>query len=967
MTASVPPTDNGWKVEQIVFDPETVARDAALFALSNGHIGVRGGIEELAHMHASFLPAAYVQRPIRYHESFPGFAETTDTRLTGPGLTAINISVDGTAVDFTDAEMLAFRRTLDLATGALERITTWLLPDGREIEISAVRIVPAGMGSTCLTRISVRPVNFSGMIEVECPVALHDQAAGFDADDPRISARAHLAQLSRRDLNDVSEWVFTPASGGKPRVTIVQRLSGATTHDRIAASLQPGQPLCFDRIVAASVAAGGDGLVDSKAHSLAENAAACGFDLLLTKTADELQGFWTHSEIRIENDTALQQALRFNLFHIFQSASRDADQGIAAKGLTGEGYEGHYFWDTEAFVLPVLALSRPSLARELIEYRIGHLDQARQHARRIGHNSGALYPWRTIGGQECSAHYPTGSAQYHVNAAIAYALEIYFSATGDRAIFGEGGAEMLFETARLWIDTGYFCERRGGAFVINGVTGPDEYSALVDNDFYTNAMARRHLRFAAKMARELKGAESEEWALWERAAAHMWLPVDPATGVHPQDDAFMDKPPFAGALRSDDGLPLLVKYHPMVLFRHRLCKQGDVIQAHAIGATTASQTQIGRDLTYYEPLTTHDSTLSTTAFAIAAARSGEARMAMRFMREAAFVDLHDLHANTSHGCHMAAMAGSWLTLAMGWGGLTVAEGELSLAPICPDGWESYSFRFHWRGATVEAYVRPAKTDYRLICGNAAHFLDHGRPVDLSAGTQSMLPLPFDAVIFDLDGVITDTAEAHYRAWKRLCDEEGLAFDRAVNDKLKGIERALSLQIIAEHAGIIIPQATFDAMLVRKNDYYRQSLSEFGPGDLFPQVDRLLAELRDARLKIGLASASRNARDLIRRLGIESCFDHIADAAQIVRGKPHPDIFLETAAAMDVLPERCIGIEDSNAGISAIRSAGMLAIGIGDSAQLPEADVHFEKTGQIRLGDLGSPFTAKYQQRLNTKF
>ena len=532
-----------------------------------------------------------------------------------------------------------------------------------------------------------------------------------------------------------------------------------------------------------------------------------------------------------------------------------------------------------------------------------------------------------------------------------YAVEIYVAATGDRSILEHGAAEMLFETARLWMDTGHFCERRGGAFLIHGVTGPDEYSALVDNDFYTNAMARRHLLFASRIARELGTVAADEIDIWHRAAMRMWLPVDSATGVHPQDDAFMDKPLFSEGAREAGRAPLLVLYHPMVLFRHRLCKQGDVVQAHAIGATHASQAQIRRDLAYYEPLTTHDSTLSATAFAIAAARCGDESKALDYLHQTAFVDLSDLHANTWHGCHLAAMAGSWLALAQGWGGLTIDDGKLSLAPLCPPAWGSFSFRFQWHGAKVEAYVSGGDARYTLVEGPVPQFFDRGRPVDLSSGSALMQPPAFDAVIFDLDGVITDTAEAHYLAWKRLCDEDGIAFDRSVNEHLKGVERARSLAIIAQAAGAEIATPDFEAMLVRKNGYYREALAGFGPGDLLPGAEKLLAECRNARLKIGLASASRNAGELIRRLGIESCFDFVADAATIANGKPHPDIFVNTASTLEVAPERCIGIEDSAAGITAIRAAGMFAVGIGDPDLLPEADLYFRETGDIRLADL----------------
>lgn len=956
LTISASPSVDAWSIEQSSLDPVTLARDAALFALANGSIGVRGGIDELPHMHASFLPAAYVRQPIRYHESFPGFADSTDSRLTGPGLTMIRVEIDGAAIDFEAAEMQSFRRTLDLATGELARSTVWALPDGRELEIVVNRMVPIGADAICVSRYAVRAVNFAGTVRVHCPVALSEEAvAAYDADDPRISARAHLAQVSSRSTGRGKEWTFAPASGGAPKVTpkvtIVQRIAGGADNESLSAKLAAGEALVFDRIVAASVARGGDAVVDDAAHVLAEAAETAGFDNLREQARQALAGYWQSAGMEIESDPALQLAVRFNLFHIFQSASRAGGQSIAAKGLTGEGYEGHYFWDTEAFVLPVLALTAPQLARHLIEYRVSRLTDAREHARAIGHAQGALYPWRTIGGRECSAHYPTGSAQYHVNAAIAYALEIYLSATGDRSILDEGAAEMLFETARLWLDTGHFCERRGGAFLIHGVTGPDEYSALVDNDFYTNAMARRHLLFASRIARELGTVAADEIDSWHRAAAHMWLPVDPATGVHPQDDSFMDKPPFPVSARDAGHAPLLVKFHPLVLFRHRLCKQGDVVQAHAIGATHASQAQIRRDLAYYEPLTTHDSTLSATAFAIAAARSGDEGKALDYLHQTAFVDLRDLHANTSHGCHMAAMAGSWLTLVQGWGGLTIEDGRLSLAPFCPDAWRSFSFRFRWQGATVEVEVKGREARYTLIEGPAPQFLDRGRPVDLAHGSALMQPPAYDAVIFDLDGVITDTAEAHYQAWKRLCDEAGIAFDRSVNEGLKGVERSQSLARIAEAAGIEIPDAEFEAMLVRKNAYYREALAGFGPGDLFPGVERLLADCRNARLKIGLASASRNAGDLIRRLGIESCFDFVADAATIANGKPHPDIFAETASALEVAPERCIGIEDSAAGITAIRAAGMFAVGIGDPDLLPGAALYFRETGDIRLADL----------------
>lgn len=970
MSTAATPGDGAWTITQSAFDPTRLARDAALFALANGTIGVRGGIDELPQLHASFLPAAFVRQPVHYHESFPGFADGTDVRLTGPGMTQIVVEIDGERIDFSAAGMLAFERTLDLASGELRRSTQWQLSDGRRLEILARRIVPFGAGPVCITRYGIRMVDCAGRVVVHCPIASAGAAESAGADDPRINARMQMAPTHEEVTVRGKVSCFGPLAGGWPQVATVQRIAGTDTHDRYSAVLDRGGALEFDRIVAAVAACEGAKDAASLAYGLAEAACETGFATLLEASRDELAGYWANAAVDVAGDPALQLAMRFNLFHIFQSASRDGSQGVAAKGLTGEGYEGHYFWDTEAFVLPVLAVTAPGLARHLIEYRVAHLGDARDHARAIGHAAGALYPWRTIGGRECSTHYPTGSAQYHVNAAIAYALEVYLAATRDRSVLVEGAADMLFETARLWLDIGHFSERRGGAFVIHGVTGPDEYSALVDNDFYTNAMARSHLRFAAEIAKEVGGVPEEEIALWSRAAQHMWLPVDPLTGVHPQDDGFMDKPLFPASGQSAPGIPLLVQYHPMVLFRHRLCKQGDVIQAHAIGATQAGAAQIRRDLAYYEPLTTHDSTLSATAFAIAAARAGEWEKAIDYLHHTAFVDLDDLHANTWHGCHLAAMAGSWLALARGWGGLTFAEESLSFAPVCPPSWGSFAFRFHWQGATVALEVSGTDARYTLIDGSPPRLFDRGRPVDLSSGTALMRLPPFDAVIFDLDGVITDTAEAHYLAWQRLCDEEGIAFDRAVNEGLKGIERARSLEIILESAGANVPTPAFEEMLHRKNGYYREALKGFSPGDLFPGVARLLAECRDARLCVGLASASRNAGELVRRLGIESCFDVIVDAATVANGKPHPEIFTRAANALGVAPARCIGIEDSAAGITAIRAAGMTAVGVGDPGVLPGADIYFRETGDIRLATLfdanDQPTKSKQESKVEEK-
>ncbi|WP_223181570.1 beta-phosphoglucomutase [Sphingopyxis sp. LK2115] len=935
----------------------------ALFALANGLVGVEGVADECAAAPCAYLPDAYIRRPISYHESFPGYASATDTRIACPSPVLLRLEIDGRSVDFAAAELLDSESVLDLASGQLQRRARWRFADGRTLEIAAARIVPLDGGAIVASRLHIRPVDFGGAIAVSLTYGFDSAALHKgDADDPRISGRLRAA------------WCITPPlPGDAPSVTrfaqdVVElayrqhvACPGATvavtgTGHVVRGELGVGDALTIDRVVALAAARG------RPVDIAALNDGAADFDSIAGRQRAAVRKLWDAADLAIDGDGGLAAALRFDLFQLHQSASRDANHSIGAKGLTGEGYEGHYFWDAETFMLPVLALQAPEKARTLIAYRIGKLGAARAHARAIGHRQGALYPWRTIGGDECSSHYPTGSAQYHINGDIAYALALYVAATGDEALRAEA-AEMLFETARIWMEIGAFDSRRGGAFCIHGVTGPDEYSALVDNDFYTNAIARRHLSYAAETADWLRargdlaavadriGLEAAEVAEWRRAAAAMWLPVDSERGINPQDDAFLGRPELPGLAARDGHGPLLMRYHPMILFRHQVAKQGNVVQAMAMDLVAIPLALQRRNLDYYARVTTHDSTLSSVSFAIAAARLGDEAAAMDFMRECAFVDLEDRHGNTSHGLHMAALAGSWLVLAQGWGGLRLDGALPAFRPQLPAGWTGYRFRLQWRGSTVEVAVDAAGATYRLLSGAPLDLTDHGRALTVGA-ERRFAPRPaLKGVIFDLDGVLTDTAEDHYQAWQALADAHGLRFDREANHALKGVDRAGSLRLILQHSGTAVEPSKFDAMLAEKNAAYVARLRGYTPSNLFDGVERLFADLRAAGLKIGLASASRNARDVVARLGIADAFDFIADAGAVANPKPAPDIFLACADGMGLSPDQCIGVEDARAGIAAIHAAGMVAIGIGSEEALPDADVHVPAIGDLTLGQI----------------
>jgi len=937
---------------------------AALFALANGLCGVEGVIDECAAAPCAYLPDAYVSRPITYHESFPGYATATDTRVACPSPLLLRLHIDGQPVDFGAAELTSTESVLDFTTGTLQRASRWTLGNGRTLEIAVERIVPLDGRACVASRIHIRPVDFAGGFQAWLTYGAEvEGASGVEADDPRISARMQ------------PQWtISSPLPGDNPSVTrfaqdvahLAYRQHVACPTAQVAAvhaghvvrsEVVAGGTLTIDRVVAMACARGRP--VDLVAIGGPET----GFAAIAEGQRAAVQSLWDSAGFAIDGDDALAEALRFDLFQLHQSASRDPDHSIGAKGLTGEGYEGHYFWDAETFMLPVLALQAPEKARTLLAYRVGKLDRARAHAKALGHRRGALYPWRTIAGDECSSHYPTGSAQYHINGDIAYALALYVAATGDEAFRAEA-AEMLFETARMWMEIGAFDPRRGGAFCIHGVTGPDEYSALVDNDFYTNAIARRHLAYAADTAEQLRARDEfatlaaainlddGEVAGWRKAADAMWLPVDPALGINPQDDAFLGRPELPGLATSGDRHgPLLMRYHPMILFRHQVAKQGNVVQAMAMDLVEMPLSQQRRNFDYYGRVTTHDSTLSSVSFAIAAARLGDEAAALGFMRECAFVDLENRHGNTSHGLHMAALAGSWLTLAQGWGGLRLDGAVPAFRPQLPGAWTGYSFRLQWRGSTIELVVDGTGCTYRLLAGGPLDIVDHGRAVRVGQEPVRMSRPARKGVIFDLDGVLTDTAEDHYHAWQALADAHGLIFDREANHRLKGVDRAGSLRLILDHSGVWVEPDAFGAMLAEKNEIYRARLAAYSPANLFAGVSELFDGLRAAGLKIGLASASRNAPDVVRLLGIADQFDFIADAGAVEHAKPAPDIFLACADGMGLSPDQCIGVEDARAGITAIHAAGMAAIGIGSEEALPDADLNVPATGELTVDQI----------------
>ncbi len=471
-----------------------------------------------------------------------------------------------------------------------------------------------------------------------------------------------------------------------------------------------------------------------------------GWDGLLGAQRAYLDDFWARADVELDGDAEVQQAIRFALFHTLQAGARAERRAIPAKGLTGSGYDGHAFWDSEAFVLQVLTYTLPEAAGHALRWRYDTLGLARERAAALG-LSGATFPWRTISGRECSGYWPAGTAAFHVAADVAHAVVRYQTAADDE-VFARGiGLELLVETARLWRSLGHHDRR--GRFRIDGVTGPDEYSAVADNNVYTNLMAQRNLRAAyagvghhPARAAEL-GVDAEEAAAWRDAAEAMLIPYDETLGVHPQAEGFTDHQRFDFAGTPADHYPLLLHVPYFDLYRKQVVKQADLVLALHVCGDAFSADQKARDFAYYEALTVRDSSLSACTQAVMAAEVGHLELAYDYLAEAALMDLGNLEHNTRDGLHIASLAGSWIAAVAGFGGMRHRGESLSFAPRLPSSLERLAFRLSFRRRLLLVEVRAEEASYALLEGEPLTISHHGETltVDRRTVTRAIPGLP----------------------------------------------------------------------------------------------------------------------------------------------------------------------------------------------------------------------------------
>ncbi|CCG03508.1 glycoside hydrolase family 65 protein [Blastococcus saxobsidens] len=741
-----------WALTEVGLDHASLAVHESVFSLANGHIGMRGSFEEgePVAVPGTYLNGFYEQRPLPYAEVGYGFPEQGQTVVNVTDGKLIRLLVKDSPLDLNYGEIIDHRRTLDLRGGVLRRATEWRSPGGRTVRITSTRLVSLVRRSVAAIQYQVEVTDDLGDLYVSLQSdLLANETAGQSSVDGDPRAAAALAEPLECEL----------AVGRGRRAVLVHRTkrsrlrvaagmdhvieipdtstedleaSGDLARYALAARIPPHGVLTLTKYLAYgwSSRRSAPAVRDQVEGALA-TAKLAGFQRLLREQRELLDQHWEDADVEIEGDDELQQAVRVGMFHLLQAGLRGERQPIPAKGLTGPGYDGHTFWDTETYVLPVLTYTAPQAVRDALRWRHSILDKARERARVLG-MQGAAFPWRTIRGEETSGYWPAGTAAFHINADIADAVVRYFNATLDDDFDRDFGTELLVETARLWASLGHFDTEHG--FRIDGVTGPDEYTAVVDNNVYTNLMAQRNLREAAAAARrqpDVAGrleVSEDEVETWLRAASLMAVPYDTRRGVHMQSDGFThhEEWDFENTPRSD--YPLLLHYPYFDIYRKQVTKQADLVMAlHLRGDAFTLEEKIA-DFAYYEARTTRDSSLSASQQAVVAAETGHLQLAYDYWAEVALTDLQNLHLNSGHGLHIASLAGAWTVAVAGFGGMRDHNGELAFAPRLPPRITRLCFRMVYRGRKLTVTVEPARATYRLVDGDPLDIRHHGRQV-----------------------------------------------------------------------------------------------------------------------------------------------------------------------------------------------------------------------------------------------
>jgi beta-phosphoglucomutase len=949
-----------WILTETQFDPEQLQSKETVFTIGNGYLGTRGSFEE-GYPHAlpaTFIHGVYDDVPVVYTEL-----------VNCPDWLPLVVIVNGDRFRLDQGEILGYDRQLDLRQGLLSRTLRWRSPGGNTIDISFERFASLADPHVLALRCHLTPVDFDGLIEVQASINGYPENQGFN----------HWEGLDQ-GKTDEGIWLQRHTRNSRIELCMAAKVTILGTEASLQVSTAPGYPtlttnflakaeqtVTVEKLVTVFTSRDIQTPVAAAQEKLAH---LSDYATLLKANQEAWDEVWQQSDILIEGDSTATFAVRYNLFQLLIAGPRDDDRvSIAAKTLSGFGYRGHIFWDTEIFMQPLFLFTQPKIARNLLTYRWHTLAGARRKAAHYGYK-GAMFAWESaVTGDEVTPRWAIGSDFYgedvriwcrdreiHINADIPYAVWNYWQTTGDDDWMEKCGAEIILDAAIFWGSRVEFNPERQ-KYEIRGVIGADEYHEFVHNNAFTNRMAQWHLEKAiavydwladkfperaTELEQKLK-LTSEERSHWQDIIAKILFLDDPSTEVIEQFEGFFqledinlaDYEPRDRSIQAILGMEKTNK--------SQLIKQPDVLMLLYLMRESAdfpyNEKALQSNWDYYAPRTdiTYGSSLGPAVQAILASDLGKSTEAYEQFMRALMVDLEDNRGNTSDGIHGASAGGIWQSVIFGFGGIQLTENGPVANPHLPPGWTRLKFKLHWQGLWHDFDLHPELG------------MEHENKQTMQITDAQSPILNIQGFIFDLDGVLTDTAELHYLAWQKLADEEGIPFNRQANEALRGVSRRASLMLIIGDRPN--SEAQIEEMMERKNRYYIELIENMTFQDLLPGAIALLDELRQAGIKIGIGSASKNARTVIERLGIGDKIDAIADGYSVQQPKPAPDLFLYAAKQLGLEPEQSVVVEDAAAGIEAALAAGMWAVGLGPIERVGAAHVVLPSLTGIKWANL----------------
>lgn len=727
-----------WSIIEEGFDPHTHEISESIFSIGNGFMGQRANFEESysgSSLQGSYMAGVYYPDKTRVGWWKNGYPEYFAKVLNSTNWIGIGIEIDGMPLDLAKCTVKDFVRELNMKEGFLSRSFTAVMENGKELKVEAVRFVSIVRHEIGAIRYAVTPLNFAGELtvtpyldgDVKNKNSNYDEKFWLEVFKEAAQGSAALTVKTKKlDFHVTSVMSYSILKNGAKldlQAELVEKEKYAA--NRVNVSVSEGEAITIYKYAANVTSRNhGFGELVNAARAVLEPAVETGFEMLLKEQADAWGDKWKESDIVIEGDVAAQQAIRFNIFQLNQTYSGEDDRlNIGPKGFTGEKYGGSTYWDTEAYCLPFyLSTADASISRNLLIYRYKHLEKAKENAKKLGFTKGALYPMVTMNGEECHNEWEITFEEIHRNGAIAYAIYNYVNYTGDFSYLGQYGLEVLVEISRFWEERVNYVPAKD-QYMMLGVTGPNEYENNVNNNWYTNRIASWTMEYTLDVLEYLKENENSRYAeltaklglqdvettKWQDIISKMYYPVDEELGVFLQQDGFLNKELVPVKELDPTHLPLNQNWSWDRILRSVYIKQADVLQGLFFLGDQYDLATKKRNFDFYEPFTVHESSLSPCVHSILACELGYQEKAYEMYLRTARLDLDNYNNDTEDGCHTTSMAGTWMSVVHGFGGLRVKDGVLHLNPFIPGHWSSFSFKVMFRGSRLKVNVKGRET------------------------------------------------------------------------------------------------------------------------------------------------------------------------------------------------------------------------------------------------------------------